>query len=371
MMKKLLQVLVLTMFVIGCNSVPEGGFRLEGKLKGEVKDSTQVYLKTLDSTRNMVDVDTAYIAEGNFSFEGKEKGPQLYYLFFQGIPGNAQVIVEEGSLSFSAQKDSLAYSKLGGTPQNEMFMDYLTEIRRFSEIGRTFNRDLRLAQQNGDQATMQSLREEYLELQEKSKDFEKEFITNNPSSLISVLILERIAAQKALPFEEIDEMAKNLSPEIKNTPPAKRLMTLLANLKATAIGQPAPEFSGPTPNGDLLALNDVKGKVTLIDFWAGWCKPCRMENPNIVSVYEKYKDKGLEVVGVSLDRQRDQWLNAIQEDNLQWNHVSNVQYFQDPIARLYQVNAIPAAFLLDENGVIVAKNLRGPALEAKVAELLN
>ena len=109
----------------------------------------------------------------------------------------------------------------------------------------------------------------------------------------------------------------------------------------------------------MLALNDVKGKVTLVDFWAGWCRPCRAENPNIVAVYEKYKDKGLNVLGVSLDRNRDLWLQAIEEDNLQWSHVSNVQYFQDPIARLYNINAIPAAFLLDENGIIIAKDLRG------------
>ena len=141
--------------------------------------------------------------------------------------------------------------------------------------------------------------------------------------------------------------------------------------KRTKIGAVAPDFSGPTPEGKQLALNEIKGKITLIDFWAGWCKPCRMENPNIVSVYDKYKDKGLEIIGVSLDRDRNQWLQAIEDDGLEWNQVSNVQYFQGPIAQLYNIQAIPAAFLLDENGVIIAKDLRGPALEAMVAQLLN
>ena len=120
-----------------------------------------------------------------------------------------------------------------------------------------------------------------------------------------------------------------------------------------------------------MALADVLGKVTLIDFWAAWCKPCRAENPNVVSVYNKYHDKGLNIIGVSLDRTADAWKKAIEDDGLRWNHVSHVAYFNDPIAKLYNVNAIPAAFLLDENGVIIAKNLRGPALEEKVAELLN
>ncbi|MDO1499000.1 TlpA disulfide reductase family protein [Winogradskyella maritima] len=108
-----------------------------------------------------------------------------------------------------------------------------------------------------------------------------------------------------------------------------------------------------------MALADVLGKVTLIDFWAAWCKPCRAENPNVVSVYNKYHEKGLNIIGVSLDRTADAWKKAIEDDGLTWNHVSHVAYFNDPIAKLYNVNAIPAAFLLDENGVIIAKNLRG------------
>src|SRR5690606_7847244 len=144
-------------------------------------------------------------------------------------------------------------------------------------------------------------------------------------------------------------------------------------MKSTEIGAVAPGFSAPTPDGDLLALSDVtsKSKLTLVDFWAAWCRPCRMENPNIVSVYEKYKDKGFNVLGVSLDNKAEDWKRAIEADGLLWNHISNLQRFQDPIARLYNINAIPAAFLLDENGVIVARDLRGPALEEKVAELLN
>ena len=119
-------------------------------------------------------------------------------------------------------------------------------------------------------------------------------------------------------------------------------------------------------------MNESLGKVTLIDFWAAWCKPCRAENPNVVKIYEKYHDQGFNIIGVSLDRpnQKDKWTQAIAEDNLTWNQVSNLQFWQDPIAQLYDVRAIPAQFILDENGVIVAKNLRGDELDAKVKELL-
>jgi thiol-disulfide isomerase/thioredoxin len=113
----------------------------------------------------------------------------------------------------------------------------------------------------------------------------------------------------------------------------------------------------------------VLGKVTIVDFWAAWCKPCRAENPNVVKIYNKYHDKGLNILGVSLDRKAEDWKKAIEDDGLTWNHVSNVDYF-DEIAKLYNVEAIPATFILDAEGTIIAKNLRGPALEEKIAELL-
>src|SRR5690606_21997134 len=152
----------------------------------------------------------------------------------------------------------------------------------------------------------------------------------------------------------------------------KKIGESLSNLSSVEIGNKAPEFTAPNPEGEQIALKDVLGKVTLIDFWASWCKPCRVENPNIVSVYEKYHDKGFNAIGVSLDRQdqKDKWIQAIADDRLSWPQVSNLQFWQDPVAKQYGIQAIPAAFLLDENGVIVARNLRGEALGQKVAELL-
>ena len=117
----------------------------------------------------------------------------------------------------------------------------------------------------------------------------------------------------------------------------------------------------------------MKGKVTIIDFWAAWCGPCRRENPNVVKTYKKYHEKGLEIISVSLDKpgEKDRWLKAIKDDNLTWHHVSNLKYFNDPVARLYNIRSIPSTYILDEDGKIVAKNLRGARLEAKIKELLD
>jgi peroxiredoxin len=215
------------------------------------------------------------------------------------------------------------------------------------------------------------------ELQEEYKNFETDFITNHPDALISALLIDKAVSSRAVSAEEAQKLFDALSPDIKKTKIATAIQEKLeeqkkaeANAKNTTIGAKAPNFSAPDPTGKELALNEVLGKVTLVDFWAAWCKPCRAENPNVLSVYNKYHDKGLNIIGVSLDRTEEAWKKAIEDDGLTWNHVSNVAYFNDPIAKLYNVDAIPAAFLLDENGVIIAKNFRGPAREQKVAEIL-
>jgi peroxiredoxin len=187
--------------------------------------------------------------------------------------------------------------------------------------------------------------------------------------MISALVLNRMAQSKAVPAPEIEELYGGLSERIRQTDVGMGIRTTLDAAMRTAIGSRAPDFSAPTPTGEALSLNEVLGKVTLVDFWAAWCRPCRAENPNIVRIYDKYKDKGLSILGVSLDRTEADWIKAIEDDGLRWHHVSKLQYFGE-IAKLYNVTGIPASFILDENGVIVAKNLRGAALEAKIAELL-
>lgn len=376
-MKKICLCLVAAIAFIGCNQKPEG-FTINGTLNGELENGTQVFLKKIGANNQPVSIDTTTVTDGKFSFTGGLLSePEMHYIFVDKLMGYSVLILENGEIEMTAQKDSLGFAKIEGTLQNKVFTDYLDQSRFISVRGQSIQEDLQKAKLEGNEVSANALQDEMRELQEEYKNLDLSYIKDHPDALISVLLLERAIASKAVPYDELQGMVNGLSPEILKTSTGKKVTDKLeemrakeAKSKSTAIGSKAPNFTGTTPDGKELALNDIMGKATLIDFWAAWCKPCRAENPNVVRVYEKYHDKGLNIVGVSLDKKAEDWVKAIADDGLQWNQISQLAYFDDTVAKMYNVDAIPAAFLLDENGVIVAKNLRGPELEAKVAELL-
>jgi len=164
-----------------------------------------------------------------------------------------------------------------------------------------------------------------------------------------------------------EALLRQLGPDDQAT--AAVLQQQLAGMRSFIIGGDAPDFGQATPDGKLLKLSDLRGKVVLIDFWASWCGPCRRENPNVVKLYNAYKDKGFEILGVSLDRDRQRWLEAIAQDELTWPHVSDLQQWSNSAAQLYGVNSIPHTVLVDRQGKIIARNLRGDALAQKLAEI--
>ncbi len=375
-MKKIFISFCTLMAIVSCSDKKDS-YNIAGTLTGDLENDTKVFLRKMGENRQLVDVDTALVQNGKFTFTGEAGIPELHYVFVDQLQGNMVVIIEDGEIQLSAQKDSLGLAQVEGTPQNELFSDYMEQSLAISQRAQSVQSDLQGAAIKKDTVLVNSLRDEMMELQEEYKNFELDYIKDNPTGLISVLLIDRAMASRMVATEKIQALYDGLSPEIKETTVAKDILKNLEALKAkdeneknSAVGAKAPNFSAPTPTGEELALNDALGKVTLIDFWAAWCKPCRAENPNIVNVYNKYHEKGLNIIGVSLDKKAEDWKKAIEDDGLTWNHVSNIAYFDDAIAKLYNVDAIPAAFLLDENGVIVAKNLRGPALEQKVAELL-
>lgn len=368
-MKRIFGYAVLLLLIIGCTGESKSGFEITGSLQGDVEEGTQVFLRKSDENMRPVPGDTTQITNGTFRFQGDVVTPELRYVFIEGVNAGVPVIVEKGSIRISAHRDSLVSAEVTGTPQNEAYAAFVAGTRNLVERRNSINSEMQAAMQSRDTANINALRDEFFELQGNAVNFEKTFVEEHPDALISAMLVNRMLQSGSVPVPEAATLFEGLDETLRRSPLGTRIEAQINSQQLTAIGSKAPDFSAPTPSGETLALNQVLGKVTLVDFWAAWCRPCRAENPNIVKVYEKYKDKGLSVLGVSLDRNATDWKNAIEQDGLNWNHVSNVRYF-DEIAELYNVRAIPASFILDENGVIVAKNLRGEALEAKIAELL-
>jgi peroxiredoxin len=197
----------------------------------------------------------------------------------------------------------------------------------------------------------------------------KKFIQENPDSYISLVLLGSYAY--SADYSDIAPLYDGLSDRMKQTLRGKHFAELLPHLKAVSLGAIAPEFAEPDTAGKMVSLSSFRGKYVLVDFWASWCGPCRGENPNVVKAFNRYKGQNFTIVGVSLDSKdgRARWLAAIHKDGLPWTQVSALNYWDDPAAALYAVKAIPQNFLLDPNGKIIAKNLRGDDLENKLEEL--
>ncbi|GAB2770591.1 redoxin domain-containing protein [Salinimicrobium soli] len=373
-MRKILIVSLIALFA-SCEQENDQGYHISGTVENASEGQMIIISELNDTNTQTVPVDTVTVTDGKFEMDLPEKeSPAISFLTLDGMRGNILYIADNTPIKFKIYTDSIYASEVTGGKDNEILYTYLGTIKSTNKKMGENRVAMREAFSQMDSVQLESLQQNQEQIMEEDKGNKIALVEKNPNSLVSVMVLQDMVNTQMYPASKLRELFDNLDPEIKETSLAQQLDETLTNLSRTDVGSPAPEFSAPTPNGEDLALKNVMGKVTLVDFWASWCKPCRVENPNLVEVYKKYHDKGFNIIQVSLDRpgQKEKWMQAIEEDNLgAWNHVSNLMFWQDPIAADYGVRAIPAAFLLDENGNIAAKNLRGEELEEKVSELVS
>jgi len=379
MKTQIISILVIVL-LFGCKpstSNSEGEYEVFVKAEG-VYDGLRAYLIKTENGRNKTKTDTAIVFNGAFRFKGQIKGAEMRALTIDGVRGQTSVFIEPGQINIEIYKDSIHKSKAEGTYNNQVFNDYKNKYQEKLEaieaVKAAFlntekdSEELKALQMKGD-----SLRAEL-------KNFGYEFIEENNDSDFSLFILDGLTSQKGFDLELAAKAYKKIEASIKtknetNQQISNRIKEKIEsnpNKAKIKIGMKAPDFSAPNPEGKQITLSEIKGKVTIVDFWASWCKPCRIENPNLVKLYDKYHSKGLEIISVSLERgnQKAFWIEAIKKDQLNWYNVSNLKFWQDPIAQAYSVNSIPATFILDENGTVVAERLRGAELEATIKNLL-
>ena len=364
----------LVVLLAACEGENEG-YRISGTVQNAPDGQKVIVSELNESNTQAIHIDTVTVQDGKFELDLPEKEkPTISFLTVEGIRGNVVYIADNTPINFTVYPDSIYSSEISGGEDNKVLSAYLLHVKKVSKKMNENRTSMREAMINRDSTSLVNLQEFQQQAFDEDKNAKVELIQSNPNSIVSVMILQDMLNSSAYSTSEIMKLYEQLGTEVKENSLAKIVKTSLDKMSKTDIGSIAPQFSAPTPDGNEFALKDGLGKVTLVDFWASWCKPCRVENPNIVNVYNQYHDKGFNIIQVSLDRpgQKDKWIQAIEDDNLgQWNHVSNLMFWQDPVAVEYGIRAIPAAFLLDENGRIIGKDLRGDALGEKVAEVLN
>ena len=383
-MRFFIQILAFSFLILSCNSeVKRDGYVIRGNAKG-IYNGIRVYLKSFDQNNRPIDLDTAVVMNEKFSFVGKVSTHQMCFLSFNSINGTMPIILENAEIWIDVNTDNLFESSISGSKTNEGLMAFNKNMVDLNNRRQEIGLALREAAQTNEIERTNALNKELSDINNQMMNGPFDFITNNNDNFYSLILIESMLRRRNADLKKTIESFDGLVGELKASPKGKEVLAqvesaklVLEAEKKTAIGEIAPDFSAPTPEGKILSLNDVKGKVTMIDFWAAWCGPCRRENPNIVQVYNKYHEKGLEIIGVSMDGRMGQgdpkeaWVKAIEDDNLTWHQISNLKYFEGPIAKMYNLQSIPASFILDADGRIVAKNLRGPALEQKISELLD
>lgn len=361
-------ILILFIGSIGCSQQSREGVKLSGNLEqfpaggfATVEVITENGVEPFDT----LNVDS----QGSFEEYLTIQEPAFFRVNFNG----RQII----TLILTGEESNVVVNAHGNDPRGffEVSGSYDTEYKnQIDEMMQAYRQEIQGFQQeqmqartNGDAAAFQTSQLQMMDLAKRTEADLKNLIREASPSLASFYGIQMIDATQNFAF--IDSITTELQAEMPENFHVESLISQVASKKSLAIGKMAPEIALENPDGEVITLSSLRGKYVLIDFWAAWCGPCRRENPNVVRVYNEYGGEKFEILGVSLDKTRDKWLGAIAQDGLPWLHVSDLKFWRSQAAQDYQVNAIPATFLIDPEGKIIAKNLRGASLEAKLKEI--
>lgn len=357
--------LILSLLILSCSN--ENGFNLNGTI--DTIDGTKVYVLQADQNNQPFIKDSTTVKSNKFSFKGVSATPQISYIQVEGVNGYVLTILENGSINAELYKDSISKSQVYGTKSNDDFVKYKSETKSLVEKMNTISSEAQDAIMNGDVEIAMKLDKDYKKKEQEVLLYEWDFIIDNLDSYMSALLLEVFMVENKVNKDSIIDVYESFSNRIKVSDVGKNIADLLSQFEdPIEVGEVAPDFTAPSLDGSNVTLSQELSlnTVTLLDFWAAWCRPCRVENPNLVRLYKLYNNDGFNIIGVSLDRTKEQWEQAVEDDSLLWTQVSNLNFWNDPIARRYSIRAIPQSYLINQEGIVIGKNLRGDDLEEKI-----
>lgn len=368
-MKKIILFLI-AVAVLATSCGEKDAFTINGKLPDGTYDGQQVYLKTLDENwKDLITIDTVNVVNGEFVFKGLAKeGPILHFISLDDAPNfmsrPVPVVVEAGHIEVSL--DSISTVK--GTPSNNAYQAFASKVN-------VINAEIKAISEKSKQDTANVALQADLEKQYKDKDNQLaketfDFIKGNIQSQMGTYFLTKNFYRFSA--DQLKELLPSIKPEYKSIARIQKIEKVAQALDATSVGKVFTDIKGKTPEEKDAALADYAGKdkYVLVDFWASWCPPCRAEMPKLVELYKEYKDKGLEIVGISLDKTNADWVNGIKTLNITWPQISDLKFWDSEGAAIYGVSSIPHLMLLDKDGKILARGLDADEAKATIAELL-
>ncbi len=353
-------VLVVGIALFACSQ--QSGFKIEVNLEGA--DGKAILEERKDG--GWAAVDTADFVDGVAVLEGAVEAPGAYYLSVMGQRAKSLIFVENKNMSVTGKVDSINFATVTGSATHDEYAALSKEIKSISDEYMALYQESRAAGAAGDTAKAAALMEKVEELYESTNTIQENFVKEHPASYVTPVILSSI--QHGKQPEQLDSMINALDPKIQEVQIIVDMKAQVEKMKRVAVGQIAPDFTQNDKDGNPVKFSDIysKNELTLLDFWASWCGPCRRENPNVVAVFNEFNDKGFTVFGVSLDQDKEAWLKGVEDDGLTWTHVSDLEYWNNAAAKLYAVRSIPQSLLVDKTGKIVAKNKRGDELRETV-----
>lgn len=361
--------IVLAISVTAFAQMAPKAFTVTGNVKNGAKGEKITLLQSLSNGGAKKLDSTQIAADGSFSIKGIEKDGGSFYQLNIADRDRATLLVEGGE-NLKVNVEAPGKVLVSGSKNMEYYAKVDDLMRNFAAKVTTWNEEFAKAEEKKDTKKVQEIQAAYAKADQERLSAIKTWLPEMGTSLVALFTANNfLNPDQDLPI--IKKLAADFE-KVKPTPTlAQGFIGQVKRMAGVSVGEVAPDFTLNDPDGKPIKLSSLRGSIVLLDFWASWCGPCRQENPNVVKMYAKYKDKGFSIYGVSLDREEGAWKAAIKKDNLTWHHGSDLKYWNSAVAQTYGVTAIPATYLLDKEGKIIAKNLRGQALEAKLAELLN
>ena len=366
-MKKILFPILLMLAVVSACSKgpkqPDGGYLITGNITG-LKDS----MVTLNrpAGRQLMPIDTAEIIDGKFYFSGKAAEDEIVYIQIGTGFNYVELFLENEKIEITGTMEKLMEAQVVGGPNNKVWGEFKKMNLDFTKASESLSQKYATA----DATQKAAIEKEYMDGQKVFIDKILGVVKENSKATAGLFLIQNVLRPQ-LSFEQLSAAVNSLDASLAEKPAYKELKAELTSMESVQIGKKAPNFTMNDVQGKPVQMSSLLGKgYLLIDFWAGWCKPCRAENPNVVAAYAKYHSKGFDILGVSLDQEKKSWTDAIAQDNLSWTQVSDLAYWDNAAAKMYAVKSIPHNVLLDKDGVIVATNLRGEELTKKLDELL-